>query len=49
MNTKKLFIIDPNYLDIAKAVYRHGEYKNSSNSAFIRAVLNDISKRVKRM
>ena len=46
MNTKKLFTIDPYYLDIAKAVYRRGEFKNSSNSAFIRAVLEDISKRV---
>lgn len=47
MNEKKLFIINPYYLGIAKAIYRRGQFANSSNSVFIRAVLEDIAKKFK--
>ncbi len=48
MNEKKMFVIDPYYLGIAKAVYRRGQFVNSSNSVFVRAVLEDIAKKVKK-
>lgn len=47
MNEKKLFIINPYYLGIAKAIYRRGQFANASNSVFIRAVLEDIAKKLK--
>lgn len=44
MNEKKLFIIDPYCLGIAKAVYKGGRYANANNSVFIRALLEDVAK-----
>lgn len=49
MNERKIFIIDPYYMGIAKAIYRRGAYANSSNSQFLRAVLEDIAKGVKKV
>ena len=47
MNEKKIFIINPYYLGIAKAIYRRGQFAHASNSVFIRAVLEDIAKKLK--
>lgn len=46
-NERKLLIIDPYYLGIAKAIYRRGQFANANNSVFVRAVLEDIVKKLK--
>lgn len=48
MNEKKLFIINPYYLGIAKAAYKGGRYANANNSVFIRAVIEDVAKLAKK-
>lgn len=42
------FYIDPYYIQIAKSVYKRGQYAYASNSSFLRAVLEDIAKTVKK-
>ena len=48
MNEKKLFIINPQILGVAKAIYKGGAYVNASNSAFLRGLLEDVSNGIKK-
>lgn len=48
MNEKKLFIIDPRILGVAKSIYRGGAYVNASNSAFLRGLLEDVTNGIKK-
>lgn len=42
------FYIDPYYIGIAKAVYKHGAYAQASNSRFLSALLEDVAKLAKK-
>lgn len=48
MNKKTMFVLNPEAVRLAKAVYKKGAFYNASNSAFIRDVLEEILKKVKR-
>ena len=48
MNKKTMFVINPEAVRLAKAVYKRGAFYNASNSAFIRDVMEEIIKRMKR-
>lgn len=45
-NTRKQIIINPAIMRAAKALYKGGAYAYASDSAFIRAVFEDISNTV---
>lgn len=47
-NQRTTFYIDPYYIQIAKSVYKRGQYAHASNSSFLRAVLEDVAKTVKK-
>ena len=47
MNERKLFIIDPRVLGVAKSIYKGGAYVNASNSAFLRGLLEDVKNGIK--
>lgn len=47
MNKKTMFVLNPEAVRLAKAVYKKGAFYNASNSAFIRDVLEEILKKVK--
>lgn len=48
MNTRKQIIINPVVMRAAKAIYKGGIYQNASDSAFLRAVLEDVANKVKK-
>ncbi len=48
MNERKLFIIDPRILGVAKSIYKGGVYVNASNSAFLRGLLEDVTNGIKK-
>lgn len=48
MNERKLFIIDPRILGVAKSIYKNGVYVNASNSAFLRGLLEDVTNGIKK-
>ena len=48
MNERKLFIINPQVLGVAKAIYKGGAYVNASNSAFLRGLLEDVTNGIKK-
>lgn len=48
MNERKLFIIDPRILGVAKSIYKGGAYVNASNSAFLRGLLEDVTNSIKK-
>lgn len=48
MNTRKQIIINPVVMRAAKAIYKGGIYQNASDSAFLRAVLEDAATKVKK-
>lgn len=47
-NIKKLFTIDPKYLDAAKALYKNGRFMYASDSAFLRDVLETMANKLKK-
>lgn len=47
MNKKTMFMINPEAVRMAKAIYKRGTFYNASNSAFIRDVIEEILKKVK--
>ena len=48
MNTRKQIIINSVVMRAAKAIYKGGIYQNASDSAFLRAVLEDAATKVKK-
>jgi len=48
MNIKKLITIDPKYLDAAKALYKGGQFKYASDSAFVRDLLETVATKLKK-
>ena len=48
MNKKKLVTLNPIILDAAKALYKGGAFKYSSNSAFLRDVLETMANKLKK-
>ena len=48
MNTRKQLIINPAIMAAAKAIYKHGTFTKASDSAFLRDVLEEIAKKVKK-
>lgn len=48
MNERKLFIIDPRILGVAKSIYKGGVYVNASNSVFLRGLLEDVTNGIKK-
>lgn len=48
MNVKKLLILNPLILDAAKALYKGGVFKYSSDSAFLRDVLETMVNKLKK-
>lgn len=48
MNKKTMFVINPEIMRLAKAAYKRGAFYNSSNSAFLRDVLETIVNKMKR-
>lgn len=48
MNVKKLITIDPKYLDAAKALYKGGQFKYASDSAFMRDLLETVATKLKK-
>lgn len=46
-NKKVMFVINPEIMRLAKAVYKRGAFYNASNSAFVRDVLKTISQKTK--
>lgn len=47
MNKKIMFVMNPESVRIAKAIYKRGAFYNSSNSAFLRDVVETIIKKAK--
>lgn len=47
-NKKKLITINPVILDAAKALYKGGVFKYSSDSAFLRDVLETMANKLKK-
>lgn len=47
MNKKTMFVINPEAVRIAKAIYKRGAFEHASNSAFLRDVLETIINKVK--
>lgn len=47
-NMKKLIIINPEVLRIAKAVYKGGKFEFSTDSAFARDVFQEIANKLKK-
>ena len=47
MNKKQMFVINPEAVRIAKAIYKRGTFQNASKSAFLRDVLETIINKVK--
>ena len=47
-NVKKLMIINPEVLRIAKAIYKGGKFEFSTDSAFARDVFQEIANKVKK-
>lgn len=48
MNTRKQIIINPVVMRAAKAIYKGGIYQKASDSAFIRAILEEVAEKVKK-
>ena len=48
MNQRKQIIINPVIMRAAKSIYKGGIYQNASDSAFLRAVLEDAATKVKK-
>lgn len=46
-NKKVMFVINPEAVRIAKAIYKRGTFYNASNSAFIRDVVETIINKAK--
>lgn len=46
-NKKVMFLINPEAVRIAKAIYKRGTFYNASNSAFIRDVFETIINKAK--
>lgn len=47
-NTRKQIIINPRIMAAAKVIYKGGAFINSSDSRFLRDVLETISNKVKK-
>jgi hypothetical protein len=47
-NVRKLIIINPEVLRIAKAIYKGGKFEFSADSAFVRDVFQEIANKVKK-
>lgn len=47
-NVRKLIIINPEILRIAKAIYKGGKFEFSTDSAFARDVFQEIANKVKK-
>ena len=47
-NQRKQIIINPRVMAAAKVIYKGGAFINSSDSRFLRDVLEEITKRVKK-
>lgn len=47
MNKKIMFVMNPEAVRIAKAIYKRGAFYNASNSAFLRDVVETIIKKAK--
>lgn len=47
-NKKVMFVINPEIMRLAKAAYKGGKFYAASNSAFLRAVLEDAATKVKK-
>lgn len=47
-NVRKLIIINPEVLRIAKAIYKGGKFEFSTDSAFARDVFQEIANKVKK-